>query len=1046
MWEKLIDYFARRHLLANLIVAAVFIGGIFAWQQTGKEEMPSITFDTVRISVRYPGAPAEDVEYFVTKPIEEEVRGLDGVFRITSTSSVGQSSISVELEPSYPKIDEAITEIRNAVLDVDLPIEVIDDPDVHVFKTSKKAILDIALIHKGNEILDVETRRQLQKYAFALENQLLNLREVYTINKDGYLQEEIQVRIRPQDILRYDIPFNKVMNEVKANHLRKPAGTLETEKEPKVTLISELDSPEKLKGLIVQGGFEGQVIRLGQVADVESAYEKNETVYKVNGYEAVMFNVVKNSSVGILDALNAVNRVVKDFRGNVLTGTQIEVVLLDDESIDLRNRLNLIGVNGAIGFILILLSLFIFLDKTSGIWVAAGIPFTFCATMIFAAMMGHTINGTTLAAVIIVMGMVVDDAIVVAENVTRLSHRGMSLQDAVVKGTAYVFLPIIASITTTCVAFVPLFFFEGRFGRFAAFMPPIIFLMLGTSLFESIFILPGHLLLSLPGLKKKSAQEKAVSDENNRVEHWFEGIEKRYMRFLKKALPLRFMIFGLFIILLVASGYIVTQKMKFVMFPVDETREITISGETTPGMTRYETARTARSVENEIIPYLGKEVLGFRTEIARSRRGGAIEENKFRTTVEIVPKGKRKKSADQLIKQFKSKVEGMTEFQKLEFSKSRWGQDSGTPIELIVQQSNDAIRHDVAQKITEEMKQYPALSNVELDEGYRVPEYRISLNDEKLMRLSIAPADIASTFRAALEGSILYEYSNGDEDVRVRFSMIDAAKSDIEDVLDLPVENNRDYLVPLRSVVGIEKTEAPNAITRRDLKRTTTILADIKKGAGKTPLEIAAYFEQEVFPKILAQYPSTQLTFAGEVQDTRESGRDFQNAVILVAFLIYIILAVLFNSLTKPLIVMLSIPFGVVGIILAFYLHGKTLYGFYACVGTLGLAGVVVNDAIIMLFKLDDEFDVSQPRERIDEQVSQIASTRLRAVLLTTLTTVVGVLPTAYGFAGYDEMLADMMLALSWGLSFGTVITLILIPCVYSVSVRWRYRAGRAEG
>lgn len=669
----MIDYFAKRHLLANLIVAAVFVGSVIAWQNTGKEDMPAITFDTVRISARYPGAPAEDVEYFVTKPIEEEVRGLDGVYRITSTSSVGQASITVELEPNYPKIDEAVTEIRSAVLDVDLPADIIDDPTVRVFKTSKRSIVDIALIHKGAEILDVETRRQLQQYAFALENQLLNLREVYSIEKSGYLQEEIQIRVRPPDLLHYDIPFNKVMSEVKANHLRKPAGTLEMEKEPKVTLVSELDTPEKLERLIVQGGFEGQVIRLGQVADVESSYEKNEMVYKVNGYEAVMLNVVKNSSAGILEALDAVNRVVKDFQSDVLDGTQIEVVKLDDESIDLRNRLSLIASNGAFGFILILISLFVFLDKASGVWVAAGIPFSFCATMIFAAMMGHTINGTTLAAVIIVMGMIVDDAIVVAENVTRLSHAGMPLKQAVVKGTAYVFLPILGSITTTCVAFVPLFFFEGRFGRFAAFMPPIIFLMLGSSLFESIFILPGHMLLKLPGIAMCQKEKHA-----DRIEHWFDRVEERYMRLLQYVIPRRWFVFGLAAVLLIASWFIVTEKMKFVMFPVDETREIVISGEAAPGTTRYETARMARAVEDAIVPYIGREVIGFRTEVARSRGGGAVEENKFRTEVEILPKKKRKKSADQLIGEFKSqRWRGSENFKILNFRKAAGGRNPG---------------------------------------------------------------------------------------------------------------------------------------------------------------------------------------------------------------------------------------------------------------------------------------------------------------------------------------------------------------------------------
>lgn len=1035
MLEKLLSYFAEKHLLTNFIFAAVFVGGIFAWQKTAKEEMPAITFDTVRISVRYPGASAEDVEYFVTKPIEEEVRGLDGVYQIKSTSSVGVSNVSVELEPNYPLVDTAVTEIRNAVLDVQLPDEIIDDPEVRVFKTSKKAILDIALIHRDHHILSVEGRQELQQYALALENQLLNLPQVHSINKNGYLQEEIQIKIYPEKLLRYDIPFNTVMAEIRNNHLRKPAGTLEMENEPKVTLLSELNTPERLNNLIIQGGFEGQVIRLGEVADIGEGYEKVETIYKVNGHEAVMFSVVKNSTYGILVSLDAVEKLVKQFSKSNLEGTPIQAVLLDDESIDVRNRLRIISVNGGIGFILILFMLFLFLNKRSGFWVALGIPFTFCFTMMGCSLMGFTINGTTLAAVIIVMGIVVDDAIVVAENITRKMREGMEEKEATIKGTSQVFLPIVASIVTTCVAFVPLFFFEGRYGRFIAFIPPVIFFMLGASLLESVLILPGHMELHLPFLKrfKKKKEESGKG-------HWFDRIEDRYGAFLERVLPWKWLIFGGFIVLLLISGFIVTQKMKFVMFPHEETRDIVLSGETPPGTTRYETARMVRDIEDIVIPYIGKEAVGFRTEIARSRRGSAVEENKFRMIIEIVPREERRKSANQLVAEFEKKILGLKNFEELVFAKSRWGQESGSPVEIIIQQNNDEIRHKVVEEIVQRMQTNPVLKSIEPDEGLLVPEYRIDINREMIKRLAISPQDLSSTFRAALEGVILYEFSNGEEDVKVRFTTVDAAKDNIEKVLDLPVENRNDYLVPLKNIVTFEEVTSPNAIPRQDLKRTAMVYADIERGKRKTPLDIATYLEEEVFPSVLTKYPTTAISFGGEIKDTRESGQDFQNAIVMVLILIYMILAILFNSLVKPLIIMTAIPFGVVGVILAFYLHGKGLFGFYAAVGTLGLAGVVINNAIIMLVKLDGEFDPNRPHAESKKQISKIAQTRLRAVVLTTLTTVAGVMPTAYGFAGYDAMLAEMMLALAWGMIFGTLITLVLIPCIYNVEQDIRYK------
>jgi multidrug efflux pump subunit AcrB len=273
---------------------------------------------------------------------------------------------------------------------------------------------------------------------------------------------------------------------------------------------------------------------------------------------------------------------------------------------------------------------------------------------------------------------------------------------------------------------------------------------------------------------------------------------------------------------------------------------------------------------------------------------------------------------------------------------------------------------------------------------------------------------------------------------------VDEAKNDMEKVLALPVENRNNYLVPLRSVVTMEERVSATSIMREDLKRTSLVYADLDEDDYRTPLDIAAHLETEVFPGLLKAFPTTRLSFGGEIQDTREATRDFRNAVGLVLVLIYLILAVLFESLWKPVVIMLAIPFGFAGIALAFYLHGKVIFGFYAVIGALGLAGVVVNDAIIMLVKLG-EFDPARPRGEICGQVARIAQTRLRAVMLTTLTTVAGVLPTAYGWAGYDAMLAEMMLALTWGMIFGTLITLVLIPTVFSLEQHARNRWRKAD-
>jgi len=1039
MLEKIIAYCIKRHLLTNLIVVIVLIGGIFAWQNTSKEELPDMEFDHAHITATYPGATASEVEHFVTKPLEEQVKGLDGVYRITSTSSDGSTNITVEFEKDYPNLDEALMDVRNAVLDVKLPDDVRDEPQVHVWKTTKMAIIDVVLIDTKKHLLDIQARKRLQQYAYTLEQQLLNLPEVNTVEKSSYLQEELQIMVKPEKLREFDIPFNTVMREVKSNHVRQPAGSIEAKSEPKVTLLSELDEVGKLEALVIQGGFEGQVVKLKEVADIKRGFSKNKTIFKVNGHEGILLRVIKNSSYGILDALVAVKKQLNNFQQNNLQQTGIGLISLDDESVDLKNRLSLVVTNGAIGFILILVILFVFLDFKSGIWVAMGIPFTLCFAMIGMMFMGYTINNITLAAVIIVLGMIVDDAIVVSENITRLRSEGMPSEEATVKGTAFVFTPILASILTTCIAFVPLFFFQGRFGKMLVFIPPIIFLMLGASLFESLVILPGHMHLDLSAFngflsrfKKKKVKERAA--------HWFGKVEDYYESVLNKILPVKKFVFIIFILLLIFSGYIIKTKMKYVMFPNEETREISITGEAYPEADRYDTAEVTRQVEEIIIPYLGKEVIGFRTQIARSRWGRAVEENKFRMIIEILPKEKRKKSADQLIKEWQKGFAAIQDLKDIQAVKSRWGHASGSPIELIVQENDETTRTMITQQLVQIMKNNPALEKVEIERPLENTEYQISLNREKIKRLSINPADISATLRAALEGTVIYELLQGDEEVDVRFTIIEKAKEDIENILDIPVENTGNYLVPLRDIVDVKKTITPNSIDRKDAKRITTIFADIKKGAKRTPIEIAEELEKNEFPKILSAYPTVLLNFEGEVKDTRQSKGDFTSSIIMAVLLIYIVLILLLNSLTKPLIIMLSIPFGIVGIVLAFWLHGKVLFGFFAAIGAIGLAGVVVNDSIVMLVKLEKHYDRLKGKEFSNAQISAISKTRLKAVILTTVTTVAGLLPTAYGFTGYDAMLAEMMLALAWGLMFGTLITLILVPCTYSLEKDLKYK------
>jgi len=1034
--KNLIRYFAHRHLLTNLVLFGVIIGSIGLWNRMGKEEYPDITMPWMRCTIPYPGAAAEDVELFITKPVEEKLKEITGLYEIRATSSYGAASFRMTLETGLSNTDEVIRDVKDAIDRTELPQES-EDPVFRRFNTSQKAIIDIGLFHKKNRMLNTESRAELQKYVLAFKNRILSLPEISGIDENGYLQPELQILIDPSKLKKFDISLNEIRNQLLAQHIRMPAGSMEDRGESEVSFLSELDTVKSLQSVIVRGGFEGQKIRLKEVGKVINGFEKNKTVLKIQGHEGVLLNVRKSSSTDILTAQKAVIEFVEEFKSSHVD-IPIDLVLIDDESYSIRNRLSIIGWNGLAGFFMILLILFLFLDFRSSIWVAAGLPFTLGFTLICSLLLGYTVNNVTLAGIIIVLGIVVDDAIIVAENISRLRRNGTSAEEAVVEGTAGVMRPVLASILTTCAAFLPLYFFTGHFGQFIVYIPAIVFLMLGASMLESFFILPGHLFHTLPrvGLIQRIWRQQSGEKKG----HWFFHLENKYARFLNRALNYRILIIAVFLIVLGLSFYLFKNQMKFVMFPREESKEITIKAKANEGTTRIEMAKLTESLEDLFMKDNNNVVVSALTFIGQSRRGGRVKEHEATMRVELKPPSERNIPLRKLLPQWEAKAEKLKGFEEIRFMKSRWGAGSGSPIEFEVQENNDEARGDIVEKIKTRLEKHPEVINVEIERPITRKEYKLNLKRDDVFLMGINPSDVGRSLRAFIEGQILYTINKGDEEVDVRLTSDLNNKKDIKSVLSLRTANAKGFLVPYSSLVSLEETMAPSNIQRINYRRTTKIYADLKENSKTTPLEIADHLENKIFPEISRGNPGTIFQFRGEIEDSRESQADFTLAIVLSLSLIYFLLVLLYNSLTLPLLIGAAIPFGAVGVILAFMGHGMEQYGFMAVIGALGMIGVVINDAVVMVSKLELTPDKPSNRPDIIREVANVSSTRLRAVVVTTLTTVAGLFPTAYGWVGYDSMLSEMMLAMGWGLIFGTLITLLLIPCLYSFYAQFMWK------
>lgn len=1023
--NNLISYFVKNHLLSHVLFVAVILLGVFTWHNIGKEEMPEFASNWVRVTTIYPGAPSEDVELFVTKPMEDELKGVVGIEELATTSSLGVSSLRITLDDNYPKKDEVVQDIQDAVLRVKLPAEIRNLPRIRQFKSSEKAILDVGVFYKGQKILDVESRKKLQAFVLGFENQLLSLPEISSIDRSHYRKPELQIMVSPDKILEQEISLAQVRSQIQDYNIRAPIGSLQDRGESKITALNELDTVESFYNFFLRGNYAGHGVSLSDIATIESGFEKVNSIFKVNGHEAIFLNVKKSISTDIITAQEKISDFIENYY-SLNKESPVGIVLMDDESYAVRNRIDIISSNGILGFILIIIVLFIFLDIKTGLWVAMGIPFCLSFTLIIAHLAGYTVNNMTLAGIIIVLGIVVDDAIIIAENIARSRESGLSATEAAITGTREVFKPIVASIITTCVAFVPLLFFEGFFGKLVTYIPLIVVLMLLGSLVESLFILPAH--LSAPSVIFDRFKKEKTK------ENWFIRFERKYEKILLLFFHKRWIVLTLFFAVLTSAVWIFDSKMKFVMFPREESKEVFIKVKAPKGSTREDTSKLIYPLEEYLVASIAN-VVGVRSSIGLSRRGGAVKENEASILVELFPADDRGTPLNTLLKDWEGKAAEIKGLESVKFQRGRWGHGSGNAIELQVRENNDYNREKITKIISEKIKAIPGLVDVEVEDPIKKKEYLFILNQKRMVRYNVSPAKITSALRTFAEGSILYSINKGDEEVDVRLSVPAASKNNLLKLLELRVENNEGQLIYLKNIIDIKEALKPVNIVRNNYKRTTMVYGNLKPGSKITPLEVATKLETEAFPQILRDFPNAALDFKGEIEDTRESQGEFQNSILIVVCLIYLILIIMFNSLTKPLLVLAIVPFGMAGVIFVLLAHGMSIFGFFAVIGTLGMIGVVINDAIVMIDKMEKRTEGLN--EGFLENIAAVATTRLRPILLTTITTVVGILPTAYGFAGYDSMLSEMMLAMGWGLAFGTIITLVLVPILYTFTKRF---------
>lgn len=1022
--KTIFKWFVEHPKLINLILVLVLIMGSLSFLSLKRNSIPNVDFKMMFISTVYPGAAPEDVEINVTIPIEDEVQKVTGIKEMSSYSGENFSTIFVEIDSNVKNIETVKRDIYKAVDRVSgLPQEIKEKPLVTELKSEIFPVFEVAI--SGNTNI---TELELRKYAKTLEKKIQLLPGVGGTTKVGYRKREIHIEVDPIRANKNYVSLAEVMGAVRATNIRLSGGTVQSlATKKKVITLSQFDKLMDVKNVIIRSAFSGKRLLVSDIAQVKDSFEEETKLIRANSIPGINIVVDKKADADAVRVAQRVAKLLKEYNKKLPTGIRAQIV--KDYSIYVRSMLQTVVSNAIVGFILVILCLMIFLDHRVAFWTAIGIPFSILVAFYFMPIYDVAVTTQSLLAFIIVLGMLVDDAIVVAEHIFAYREKGMEPIEASVKGVTEIFWPVTATVTTTIAAFLPILLMGGIWGDFIRAIPIVIVIVLLASLFESVLILPSH--LAHTNLRKKEKPKL------------LQFLEKIYRRNLLRILRRKYLVIATFILIFILSVGVLLPILGFELFPSSDAEMLMIKLETPKGTPLRETEDRVKAIEKIIIETVPEDALvSFVTTIGEKGTdmwdsvSGITQDHWARININLSPVQKRNLSSFQIKEMLEEKFKVCKErkkFTDVAVVSQTGGPPTGRAIDVSFIGNNDEIRTKLGDAFHNFIRQNPNVSDIFRNDEKGLQELNIKLNDELMSELGITAADVAGVVRAAISGNVVTSIRKQGEEVDFRVMLAEKYRNDPYFIGNLTIPNGMGKLIRLSNFIRFEEEASPMAISHKEGDRVLRITADLdqkKQNAHEYNKEIRDKFEPMV-----AKYPDMRIEFSGLEQYTNESLNNFFSAMLLALIVIYLILVVLFNSFTEPFIVMLAIPFGLIGVIFAFLIHRETM-SFLGLIGILGLAGVVVNNSLVMLkFLNKKEDEICKSGEHLSlEHIADAAMLRFRPIILTTITTVVGLLPSLYGFfGGRIDFLFPLLLALCWGLVFSSFITLFLIPSFYIV-------------
>lgn len=1007
-------------VLVNLTSVLVLIAGISSSISLPKEEWSAVEINTVKIETVYRGASPEEIEQLITRELEEELVDLDDVESLASFSSEGMSVINVNFTQETSDMVRKLQEVQNEVNKVtDLP-EDAETPDIKRVSPPFR-LITVALVGDNME-------RVLTPIADDLAYELKKIYGVYEVNVIGRREREIWVEIDPMRMESFGLSLHDVVRALRAKNLNLPAGTLKQGgNEFLVRTVGESLSTRDFGDITVSKNPLGGHVYIRDIARVTDTFEDHVMLARIDGRRAILLNVRQNNFGKIADITASIKETVARYRAQLPEGA--ELLTAHDNSLNLNRRLGILYTNALQGLILVLISLYFFIGLRPAILTAIGIPLAVCATLTLMDLNGITINSISLFAMIIVLGMLVDDAIVVCENVYRYIEAGMPVREAALVGSQEVFWPVISAIATTVAAFLPLLMMEGPIGKFMSTVPKVVIFALLASVWEAFFVLPSHLAeIARPVKASKTAEGS---------QHWFARLLALYTKALTFLMRRRYRAalglgLGFVVIFTLAFG-----TLEFILFPNQDFDTITVNVAAPQGLTLDETDKATRDALDVIAGMPAGEILnvtsatGNRMAALGFKEGGTeFGSNYAEIEVRLTYGGERERMGAEIFNDLGARLKKLPHGSWYSLDKQRMGPPVGRDVLVRVTGDDFAVLSRIARQVTAEMAQIDGLTDIEDDYRPGKDELRVFVDEDRAAIYGLSVEDVATGVQYAHMGGIATTFDSRNEEFDVVVKLDERFRVNSSDILELKVKNSDGALIPLKNVAELRRAGGFGKIRRFDQRRVINVTANTSNEVI-TPQNAQKEISRRM-QAFMQDYPGYTLKFGGEVEDTRRSMSSLVRAFGLALLLIYMILATMFKSFLQPFMIMLSIPFALLGVLLGMVLT-QTPMGMMAFMGVTALAGIVVNDSIVLISFINDRNRGADPLPVFDAVV-EACRVRLRPIMLTQITTVLGLLPLALGLGGREILMTPMAIAIVWGLVFACSLNLLFLPCFYLIN------------